>query len=94
MKHSYVYILTNKLRESLYIGVTSDLKQRVLKHKQNKGSFFSRKNRLSVLLYFEKFPEAHQAIGRKKILKNWHEEWKWNLIKSQNPNYKDLFEDI
>lgn len=94
MKKSYIYILTNKNRTSLYIGVTSDLFKRVVEHKEGMGSVFTKKYKLSLLLYFEEFSEMNQAIAREKQLKNWHREWKWNLIKTQNPELKDLFEEM
>ena len=78
----------------LYIGVTSNLYRRIVEHKSGKGSIFTKKYNLKVLLYFEEFSSIGQAIMREKQLKNWHKEWKWNLIKQVNPELKDLFEDL
>ena len=94
MKNSYVYILSNIGRNVLYIGVTSDLQKRILQHKNGEGSEFTRKYKLKLLLYFEEFTDIHQAISREKQLKNWHKDWKWNLIRSENPELKDLFEEL
>ena len=94
MKQSYIYILSNERRSVLYIGVTSDLYKRVVDHKSGKGSIFTKKYNLKVLLYFEEFTSIDQAIAREKQLKNWHKEWKWNLIKQLNPDLKDLFEEM
>lgn len=94
MKESYTYILANKNRTVLYIGVTSDLKSRLIQHKYGEGSDFTKKYRITDLLYFEEFSDINQAITREKQLKNWHKDWKWNLIKTENPEMKDLFLDL
>lgn len=78
----------------LYIGVTSDLYKRMVQHKIGEGSQFTKKYSLSSLLYYEEFSRITQAIAREKQLKNWHKEWKWNLIKGLNPELKDLFEEL
>ena len=78
----------------LYIGVTSDLKKRITEHKDDLGSSFTRKYNLKFLIYFEEFSNINQAIAREKQLKNWHKDWKWNLMKSTNPKLKDLYEEL
>ncbi len=78
----------------LYIGVTADLVSRISQHKNGSGSIFTRKYGLHVLLHFEEFTAIDQAIAREKQLKNWHKEWKWNLIRSTNPELKDLFAEL
>lgn len=94
MKKSYVNILSNENRNVLYIGVTSELKKRILSHKNKEGSEFTRKYRVYDLIYFEEFSEIKQAIGREKQQKNWHREWKWNLKREFNPSLKDLYSDL
>lgn len=94
MKRSYIYILSNKSRTALYIGVTSDIYKRISQHKNGEGSVFTKRYLLNALVYFEEFSAIDQAIAREKQLKNWHKEWKWNLIKSENPELKDLFEEM
>jgi putative endonuclease len=94
MKIGYVYIMMNKNRTVLYIGVTSDLKQRVHQHKEGKGSVFTSKYNCHDLVYYETALDMIQAIEREKKLKRWHREWKLNLIKILNPDLKDLSEDI
>ena len=80
--------------DTTYIGVISDLYKRVVEHKSGKGSIFTGKYNLKILLYFEEFSSIDRAIAREKQLKNWHKEWKWNLIKQLNPSLKDLFEEF
>jgi len=93
-KPGYIYILTNKRRNVLYIGVTADLTQRIWKHKQGLGSEFTKKYKLKYLIYYESYPHMQDAINREKQLKNWHREWKFNLIKETNPTLKDLWSEI
>jgi len=90
MKSSYVYILTNKYRTTFYIGVTADLYKRVSAHENGIGSTFTKKYNLKDLIYFEEFSDVNQAIAREKQLKNWHKEWKINLIKEKNPSLSTL----
>jgi putative endonuclease len=86
----HVYILSNKFRGSLYIGVTNNLLRRVYEHKQKVIEGFSKKYKLTMLVYVEEYNNVNEAIAREKQLKNWHREWKINLIESVNPNWDDL----
>ena len=90
MKSSYIYILTNKYRTTLYIGVTSNLVIRITEHQNGIGSEFTKKYNIKDLIYFEKYNDINQAIAREKQLKNWKRDWKLNLIKEQNPNLETL----
>ena len=93
-KYAYIYILTNKSNNVLYIGVTSDLKKRIWEHKNKVVDGFTKKYNIDKLVYFEAGEDIESAIEREKQLKNWHREWKFNLIKAQNPEFKDLYYDI
>lgn len=93
MSQSFVYIMSNKRLTTLYIGVTNNLERRVFEHKMREGSKFTTKYKLNRLVYYEEFEDITDAIAREKQLKNWHKEWKWNLIKSDNPELKDLSEE-
>jgi putative endonuclease len=89
----HVYILTNKFRGVYYVGVTNDLKARILAHKAGVGSTFTSKNNLYYLMYYEKYEWIQLAIQREKNLKNWHRQWKMNLIKRFNPDMHDIAEN-
>jgi putative endonuclease len=91
-KQYYVYILTNKSNKVLYIGVTNDLQRRMYEHKNKLIDGFTKKYNLTKLVYFEATTNINSAIGREKQFKNWHREWKINLIKEFNPEWKDLSE--
>lgn len=93
-KQAYIYILTNKSNEVLYIGVTSNLLKRIYEHKNKLVEGFSYKYNLNKLVYYEIYDDIVTAIEREKQLKRWHREWKMNLIKEQNPEFKDLYDNI
>ncbi len=78
----------------MYIGVTNNLIRRIGEHKNGVGSVFSKKYNTTDLLYLEKFSSITDAIKREKQLKNWHSDWKWNLIKKENPNLLDLYDEL
>jgi len=82
--------MSNKNRTTFYIGVTNDIDRRVAEHKEGIGSAFCIKYNLIDLVYYEQILGIEQAIDREKQLKRWHREWKINLIKSINPEMKDL----
>ena len=90
MKKGYVYILTNKINTVLYIGVTSNLEERIITHKNKLSKGFTSKYNLTKMVYLEEHEDIKLAIEREKQLKRWHREWKLNLIKEQNPTFKDL----
>ena len=89
MNSYYVYILSNKSK-SLYIGVTNNLVRRLFEHKNKLIKGFSSKYNLTKLVYYEEFKNIDEAIRREKQLKNWHRQWKVNLIESVNKNWTDL----
>ncbi|MCH7492826.1 GIY-YIG nuclease family protein [Patescibacteria group bacterium] len=90
MKQFYVYIMTNKYNLVLYIGTTRDLQHRVWEHKNKSIDGFTSKYNITKLVYYEEFDMAIDAFAREKQLKNWHREWKLNLIKKMNPLFNDL----
>jgi putative endonuclease len=69
----------------LYIGVTNNLERRMYEHKNKMVNGFTKKYYLTKLVYFEATTDVKSAIGREKQLKNWHREWKINLIREFNP---------
>tara|TARA_R110002153_G_scaffold166870_1_gene319434 strand:+ start:10976 stop:11266 length:291 start_codon:yes stop_codon:yes gene_type:complete len=94
MKQPCIYILTNDNNSTLYIGVTSNLVQRIYQHKNKQVKGFSFKYNLNKLVYFEQFEDMDSAILREKRLKKWNREWKNRLINELNPSWKDLYFDL
>ena len=84
----------NKWNTTSYIGVTSDLAKRVWQHKQKEIKGFTEKYNLTKLVYYEVFKHVRDAIAREKQLKKWSREKKIRLIKKQNPQFRDLFDDM
>ena len=74
--------------------MTDVLARRVYKHKSGLFEGFTKKYNVNKLVYYESQPDLKNAIKREKQLKNWHREWKLNLIKSMNPELKDLYWDL
>ena len=87
----YVYIITGESNSALYIGVTNDLSCRIYEHKSEAIDGFSKRYHLHKLIYFEEYSEINQAILREKQLKSWRREKKIELIKKQNPTFREYF---
>jgi putative endonuclease len=90
MKQYCVYITTNRENKVLYIGVTSNLPKRIYEHKNKLVEGFTEKYNADKLVYFEQTEDVNSALRREKQLKNWHRDWKINLINSFNPQWRDL----
>lgn len=91
--HNYtVYILTNKNRGVLYIGVTNDLERRLHEHITGRIKGFTQKYNCHHLIYFEEFSDINEAIAREKQLKSWNRSKKEQLIATLNPSWEFLNE--
>jgi putative endonuclease len=89
----HVYILANKSR-MLYIGVTSDLQKRILQHRSKELPGFTSKFNLTMLVFYEEYGDIRAAIAREKEIKAWRREKKIKLIRTMNPKWLDLTEDL
>ncbi len=86
----FVYILTNKNKTTLYVGVTNNLQRRLQEHQLGLNKGFSTKYNCHHLVYYEKHHEICNAIGREKEIKNWRREKKNALVNSFNPEWRSL----
>jgi len=86
----FVYILANRPRGTLYVGVTSDLVRRVSEHRAKLVPGFTRKYGVDQLMYFEEYSSILEARAREYSLKRWRRAWKIELIKKLNPDWHDL----
>ena len=93
-RHPCVYILANRMRGALYVGVTSDLVQRIWQHKNDEVDGFTKKYSIHTLIWFELHDSMESAIMREKAIKEWKRAWKLELIESTNPGWNDLYSDI
>ena len=78
----------------LYVGMTDILARRVFEHKSGLVEGFTKSYNVNKLVYYESQPDLESAIKREKQLKNWHRQWKINLIESKNKDWKDLYPEI
>ncbi len=85
-----VYILASKKNGTLYIGVTSNLLQRIEQHKSLALPGFTRTYAVTRLVYVERYRDVYEAIAREKQLKGWNRAWKIKLIEQSNPDWTDL----
>ncbi|WP_319802979.1 GIY-YIG nuclease family protein [Vibrio sp. VGrn 2] len=85
-----VYILKSNNNAVLYIGVTSQLPQRIWQHKNGVVEGFTKKYNVHKLVYFELFEDMATAITREKQLKQWKRKWKLDLVRETTPNFLEL----
>lgn len=92
MKQPCVYLLASKRNGTLYVGVTSDLIQRVWQHKSDLVEGFTRRYGVHRLVWYELHDSMETAIAREKAIKEWKRAWKIKLIEGFNPEWADLYE--
>ena len=94
LKQPCVYLLSNQRNGTLYVGVTSNLVQRIWQHKEGFADGFSKKYDLKMLVWYELHATMESAISREKTIKEWRRAWKLTLIEKMNPDWRDLYSDI
>jgi putative endonuclease len=90
----FVYILTNRPRGVLYVGVTNDLLRRLTEHKGKLVAGFTRTHGIILLAYFEEYASILEARAREAVLKRWRRQWKIDLVEKLNPEWRDLTDDL
>jgi putative endonuclease len=93
-KNFYVYLLASAVNGTLYVGVTSNLVQRVWQHKEGLVEGFTAQYGVHMLVWFEQHEDALGAIAHEKQLKKWNRAWKIALIERENPQWRDLYLDF
>jgi putative endonuclease len=93
-RSSFVYILSNRPRGVMYVGVTNDLTRRISEHKGKLVPGFTRTHGITVLVYFEEYASILEAREREAVLKRWRRQWKFELIEKLNPKWRDLTGEI
>ncbi len=84
----------NPHRTVLYIGVTSDLEQRVYEHEEGAAEGFTKRYKYTDLIYYEILDDIESAIAREKAIKKWNREWKERQIREINPEMKRLNNEV
>ena len=92
MKQPAVYILASKRNGTLYVGVTSNLANRIQAHRSGVVDGFTEKYDVKTLVYFELHSDMYEAIQHEKRIKKWNRAWKIQLIEQGNPEWRDLSE--
>ena len=90
----FTYIMASERNGTLYVGMTNDLVRRTWEHREHLVDGFTRRNDVTVLVWFEIHATAEEAIKREKALKRYKRGWKRKLIETENPGWKDLYPDI
>jgi putative endonuclease len=91
MPSAFVYLLASQRNGTLYIGVTNSLADRVYQHKAGMGGQFTRRYRVTMLVWYEAHESIVTAIQRETSLKRWPRRWKLDLIERFNPDWDDLY---
>ncbi len=94
MRSYWVYILANRPRGTLYVGMTNDLIRRIYQHREGLIEGFTAAHGVKLLVYYEQHATTIAAIQREKNIKHWSRKWKIDLIRSMVPDWRDLWEDI
>ena len=93
-KRGYVYLMASGRNGTLYLGVTSDLVRRAWQHRNGFGGEFSSQYGCCFLVWFEGHDDLQEARLRELQMKKWKRGWKLRLIEQENPDWRDLFDDI
>ena len=90
----WVYIMADRYRGTMYVGVTADLTARIHQHREGTGSDFCARYDLKRLVWAESMDSIEGAIVLEKRIKRWRREWKFDLIEKGNPDWDDLFDQL
>ena len=93
MRSYWLYILASRPRGTLYVGMTNDLVRRIHEHRDGLVEGFTKQHGVKMLVYYEQHVTAIAAIQREKNIKHWSRKWKVDLIRSMNPDWRDLWEE-
>ena len=90
----WVYIMADRYRGAIYVGMTSDLTARIHQHRNGSGSDFCKRYGLNRLVWAEHVEPIEDCIAHEKRVKRWRREWKFTLIEKANPEWLDLFKHL
>ncbi len=90
----YVYMLASHKHGTLYVGVTNDLVRRVHEHRTGVTDGFTKQYDVKHLVWFADTADVGEAIAQEKRMKRWRRQWKIDLIEKENPDWRDLYDEI
>ena len=93
-KGGWVYIMADRYRGTMYVGVTADLAARAFQHRTGEGSDFCRRYGLTRLVWPEPGDSITDCIAHEKRVKRWRREWKFALVEQANPDWLDLHDTL
>ena len=94
MKQPAVYILASEYNGTLYVGVTSNLPQRIWQHREGQVDGVTCEYDVKILVWYELCDSMVSAIEREKVIKKWNRAWKNRMIQKTNPDWRDLWDEI
>jgi putative endonuclease len=94
MQGGWVYIMTSRPNGVLYVGVTADITRRVWEHREGLADGFTKRYGLTCLVFAERHEDIRAAIQREKNIKHWSRAWKVRLIRGENPDWSDLYNQL
>ena len=94
MRQPCVYLLASRPNGTIYVGVTSNLIQRVWQHKNDRVEGFTRRYGVHTLVWYEAHGTMEAAIVREKAIKEWKRAWKMRLVRESNPEWNDLYQEL
>ena len=94
MAQGFVYMLASKRNGTLYCGVTNNLASRIYEHREGRGSGFTKRYGVKMLVWYETYDLVTDAIQRESNIKHWPRRWKLALIEKENPDWNDLYETL
>jgi putative endonuclease len=90
----FVYILANKPKGTLYLGMTDDLVKRIWQHRNDLIPGFTQRYGVKMLVWYESHESRESAFLRERQLKKWNRAWKIALIEKENPDWRDLWTEL
>lgn len=93
-KQYWTYIMASRRNGTLYVGVTNNIVRRAWEHREGLAAGFTKKYKVKFLVHYELFENVNAAIHREDRLKKWKRKWKVGLIEENNPEWRDLYEDV
>ncbi len=88
------YILASQRNGTLYVGVTGDIARRAFEHRMGAIAGFTHRYQVHLLVFVEFHESMAEAMMREKRIKKWRRAWKLALIERNNPEWRDLYNDL